>query len=380
MKTKLNSQFMVLALLAGVQQTLGQAVVINSLSQNGVLVCSGLQTGTVATVEWASSLAGPWQTNWSGLTGVAVATNGTITVSVPMFYRVLGVGTSSTPAGMASIPAGTFTMGNSIADSDLTDGTPTNVYVSAFYMDVNLVTSNQWAGLYNYATNHGYSFVHAGASEAANHPVQSVDWFDCVKWSNARSQQAGLPPVYFTDEAYAHVYTNGDTGTMVYANWAAKGYRLPTEAEWEKAARGGLSGQRFPWGNTISESQANYFAQPNPPNIHGYIYDLGPYTGYNTNFDTGANYTSPAGYFAANGYGLYDMAGNVCEWCWDWYATPYGQTSNTNPTGPVGPLNYRVFRGGNWDYYASTARCAARGYGWADSQSTYIGFRCVRGL
>ncbi len=112
MKTKIQNLLLVLALLAGVHQTLGQAIVINSFSQNGVLVCSGLQTGTVATVQWASSLSGPWQTNWAGLTGVAVATNGTLTVSVPMFYRVLGVAATNPPSGMALIPAGNFTMGN----------------------------------------------------------------------------------------------------------------------------------------------------------------------------------------------------------------------------------------------------------------------------
>ena len=91
MKNKLSSAIIGLALLAGVHSALGQTVVINSLSQNGVLICSGLQTGTVATVAWASSPSGPWLTNWAGLTGVAVASNGTLKVSVPMFYRVLGV-------------------------------------------------------------------------------------------------------------------------------------------------------------------------------------------------------------------------------------------------------------------------------------------------
>jgi formylglycine-generating enzyme required for sulfatase activity len=153
---------------------------------------------------------------------------------------------------------------------------------------------------------------------------------------------------------------------------------LPTEAEWEKAARGGLSGQRFPWGNTISESQANYFGYPY--NAVG-VYDLGPYIGFNTNFNTGSPpYTSPVGYFAANGYGLYDMAGNVEEWCWDYYATTYGQPTTTNPTGPVGPLSDRVLRGGDWDDEANIARSAYRYVSLPSFANDLIGFRCVRGL
>jgi formylglycine-generating enzyme required for sulfatase activity len=236
--------------------------------------------------------------------------------------------------------------------------------------------------VYIYATNNGYSFDYAGSGKAANHPVQMVNWYDCVKWCNARSQQAGLTPVYYTDAGLAQIYTNRDVDA-VYANWSANGYRLPTEAEWEKAARGGLSGQRFPWGNTISESQANYVAIPNPPNSgNGFTYDFGPYTGYNTDFDTGEQpYTSPVGYFAPNGYGLYDMAGNVWELCWDWYGTPYGQPTTNNPTGPTSsPYGVRVLRGGAWSANAYVARCAYRAQNGPGSAGSSVGFRCVRGL
>src|ERR1019366_856521 len=203
-------------------------------------------------------------------------------------------------------------------------------------------------------------FDNHGSGKATNHPVNTLNWYDMVKWCNARSQQAGLTPVYYTDAGLTQVYTSGEV--TVYVNWAAKGYRLLTEAEWEKAARGGLSGQRFPWGNSISESQANYYGATG-----SYSYDLG-LNGYNAAFATGGYpYTSPVGYFAANGYGLYDMAGNVFEWCWDWYAAPTHPPGSpylggTDPRGPVGPLIFRVLRGGDLNRYdlAASARCAYR--------------------
>jgi formylglycine-generating enzyme required for sulfatase activity len=281
------------------------------------------------------------------------------------------------PGGMALIPAGSFTMGDTLDGES--DAIPISVTVSAFYMDTNLVSYSQWQSVYTYATSHGYGFDYPGSGKAANNPVQSVDWYDVVKWSNARSQQAGLTPVYYVDANLTQVYTNGDL--TPYVNWSAKGYRLPTEAEWEKAARGGLSGQRFPWGDTISESQANYYSCTNCNS-----YDLGP-NGYNALFDTGAYpYTSPVGYFAPNGYGLYDMAGNVWEWCWDWYASPpYPSGSpylgGSDPRGPAStPYGFRVLRGGNWGLHADIARCAHRSYGNPGNDFNDFGFRCVRGL
>jgi formylglycine-generating enzyme required for sulfatase activity len=148
----------------------------------------------VASVEWASSLSGPWNTNWAGLNAVTVNSNGTITIGVPMFYRVRGVAyiPPTTSDGMALIPAGSFTMGNSTGDNDFTDAPPTDVTVSAFYMDTNLVSYGQWKSVYNWAITNGYVFDNGGSDKATNFPVTAVNWYDTVKWCNARSQKAGL--------------------------------------------------------------------------------------------------------------------------------------------------------------------------------------------
>lgn len=355
--------------------------VITSFSQNGGLVCSNLQPGTIAHVEWASSLAGPWHTDWAGPDAITVNSNTTISVNVPMFYRVRGMAyiPPTTPDGMALVPAGSFTMGNFLFDGnsatndpDITDANPTNIYVSEFYMDTNLVSYGQWKTVYNWAATNGYSFDYSGSGKATNNPVQTITWQDGVKWCNARSQRAGLAPVYFTDAALTRIYTNGWIESP-YVNGMANGYRLPTEAEWEKAARGGLNGQRFPWGNTISQSQANYYG-----NTAAYNYDLGP-DGFNPIGIIGGTYpsTTPVGTFAPNGFGLYDMAGNTFVWCWDYYGTPYGQPSTNNPTGPI-VGSYRVIRGDSWGGDAYLARCAKRAGQNTSSASFGLGIRCVR--
>jgi formylglycine-generating enzyme required for sulfatase activity len=377
MKARLYLLGALLVLIAGIHQAIPQVPYISSFSNNGLLVCTNLSPGSSAAVYSSSSLVGPWYT-MKGLNSIVVASNETIQINVPVsnqgteFYRVLGVAAINPLAGMALIPAGSFTMGDFTNMDGETDALPTNVYVSAFYIDTNLATYAQWQSVFACATNNGYAFsTNSETGKAPNHPVQTLDWYDAVKWCNARSQQAGLVPVYYTDAALTQIYTNGEVAPFV--NWTNSGYRLPTEAEWEKAARGGLVGQRFPRGDTISESQANYQA-----NTNFYSWDLGPYDGYNTNFDGQTQpYTSPVGFFPANGYGLNDMAGNVQEWCWDWYGIPYGLPTTNNPTGP-GDGSKHVLRGGFWGFFAFYARCANRGMNFPYYADNTIGFRCVK--
>ncbi len=309
--------------------------------------------------------AGPWTNNWAGLDAVTADTNGTIRVSVPMFYRVrVGV-----PSGMALIPAGSFTMGDTFSDGWSGELPVHTVYVSAFYMDKCDVTYAMWQEVYDWAIAHGYAFDNAGMGKAANHPVVNVGWYDCVKWCNARSEKEGRVPAYYTSAEQATVYRSGRTNVEnAWVKWSS-GYRLPTEAEWEKAARGGASGQRFPWGNTITHSEANYYGDSSV-----YAYDMG-YSGYDTNYNKGdLPYTSPVAGFAPNGYGLYDMAGNVWQWCWDWYGS-YGSASQTDPRGPASG-SLRVLRGGSWNYDAFYCRTAFR-RNYPDNWINYMGFRAV---
>jgi formylglycine-generating enzyme required for sulfatase activity len=259
-------------------------------------------------------------------------------------------------------------MGDNL-DGD-TVGTPTHtVTLSAFYMDMCEVTKAQWDGVFTWATNNGYSFTFAGSGKAANHPVQTINWYDCVKWCNARSQKEGLIPAYYTDAGLTVIYNSGQV-TNPYVKWNT-GYRLPTEAEWEYAARGGLNGKRFSWGDNITHPNANYYSEA------GYSFDVSATRGSHPTYATnGTPYTSPVGSFAANGYGLYDMVGNVNEWCWDWSGS-YSSGAQTDPRGPASGSG-RLYRGGSWNDSAWDCRAASRNFNFPDFNYYFIGFRAVR--
>ena len=270
------------------------------------------------------------------------------------------------------IPAGAFIMGDAL--DGLSDAPQHTVNVSGFYMGKHEVSWSLWQEVRDWAVLNGYSDLSGdGAGKGDTHPVQNVNWYDVVKWCNAASEHAGLEPVYYIGGA---VYRSGESTPDI--DYSKQGYRLPTEAEWEKAARGGLSGQRFPWGNTISHANTNYYANGN-----AFSYDESPYSSYtyHPDYDSGSTpYTAPLGSFAPNAYGLYDMSGNVWEWCNDWYGSNYYSSSpDTDPLGPSeGSL--RVRRGGVWRGYAHYSRVANRPGNDPSYRDSNFGFRLALSL
>lgn len=257
---------------------------------------------------------------------------------------------------LVRVPAGPFRMGDSL-DSTAYSLPVHTVDLDEFWIDRYETTHALWKEVYDWAVANDYRFDNPGQNGSTRQgdalPVTMVSWYDAAKWLNARSEKEGRTPVYYADDARAAVYRTGNIDlTAAQARWEADGYRLPTEAEWEKAARGGLVGRRYPWGNELSPGRANH--------------DMGVVVA--------------VGLYSPNGYGLHDMAGNVFEWVWDWgsetQAYHWASDGAKNPRGPGGSdKGTRIRRGGGFSYGAQHLKCFGRMFRKPTYTAPYFGFR-----
>jgi len=323
---------------------------ITSLDKSGKLIFNGVTNAASYRVEWASSPGGPWANNWAELNFIsAKGGTGAITNSIPMFFRVVAVLKSE----MVLIPAGTNEGTNPLAAGEsYTDYPATySLTVTNYYMDEAPVTKSEWDAVYTWGEANGYSFDNPGLGKGLDHPVHSISWYDALKWCNARSERDGFVPCYTVSN---QVYKVGQFTPDVDED--NSGYRVPTITEWEYAARGGLVSQRFPNGSTISHATANYYSDSS-----AHSYDLGPENGHIPAYHVGSiPFTSPVRSFPPNGYGLYDMDGNMRTWCWEI------------------KYNSRETRGGATGQQADTSRCGEINWRLPTDVWFGVGLRCVR--
>jgi formylglycine-generating enzyme required for sulfatase activity len=276
---------------------------------------------------------------------------------------------------MTALPAGVFIMGSPPSERERTgyQEESRQIKLDAFYLGSRELSvgefrrfidetgyrtsAEQAGGAFAYNETRGEWEFRAGADwrrpgfrQGDDHPVVNVSWFDAAAYCNWLSEKEGLKPAYAV------------SGEEVRWDKSAGGYRLPTEAEWEYACRAGTTGP-FSGGGRISTAQANY---------------NGNFPYFNDSPGLFRKATTPAASFRPNSWGLYDMHGNVWEWCWDFYGLSGEETEGAeNPAGPDSGA-HRVNRGGGWDSAAGNLRSAARSSDFPETAGSSLGFRLAR--
>lgn len=279
---------------------------------------------------------------------------------------------------LVKIPGGTFAMGDQFGDGESNELPLHNVTVSDFYMSRYEVSFDEFDAFCD-ATGRGEPSDNGWGG--GKHPAINVDWYDALEYCNWLSEQHKLRDVYTIDKNTQDSNNKNANDTkkyMVRVDWSADGYRLPTEAEWEYAARAvrnnsgtAQGGGRVRFGNgsdIIDPSEINFYARKD----------------YKKPFSIVGEYrqqTVPVDELSANAFGLKNMSGNVWEWCWDWY---YGEIYKNNegardPKGEGGG-EYRVLRGGSWYDPPGNCRASDRDYFGPNIKDSNLGFRVVRHL
>jgi len=272
-------------------------------------------------------------------------------------FQVASTDYNPSDLNMVRIPSGSFSMGSIDANAGADEASEHIVTLDSFRISRHEVTQSLFQDIMGYNPSW---FVEAGVSD--DYPVESLSWYDAVEFCNNISLRDGLDPVYTITmriPATGHITSATVVAEFEFPSEAdgtrkpKNGYRLPTEAQWQYAAIG-KTGNTYVWGdsNLAATVAANAWLNVNSGNsVH------------------------TAGLKRANSLGLYDMAGNVWEWCWDWYG-PYTEAAATNPLGPESG-SYRVLRGGGWSDPLSSMRAATRLHLDPGTASTNIGFRVV---